>query len=412
MDPTPFIERIRQKRIELCYPGSGEPPADDEVVRQMLTLLQNLPPELQLVVLKHADPVAFAILRTGIPHDNELYCTQLSKLLHHSRFAQALQGKPTEARETYERVLMARQCVLNSIKYGIFPLRTRHEIVKWEFAEDYGLMYTIEEYVPQITVWKLCGNTVENVWTRGGVIDAVFSACGQQVLVSGSDGVVEVWDFADSPEMVTSEQLDGFHNLFTSDTYLFTTGVTGPTLWKWESSSLLARIQLPYSMTYAQLAAFLPETHRVVFSHESDLWLADLPPQEGPPRAMPRDMTKPVICLLWSANNGKIVAVSPKYIELWNVDSIEAQPMRYDVKGEDEIASAALSPDGMFLAFGRTWEIAGESTLHVLDISKDSPSEVYHGYPGFGTGLAWFLDRHLAFAGRIIDIGEHIQREM
>ena len=86
--------------------------------------------------------------------------------------------------------------------------------------------------------------------------------------------------------------------------------------------------------------------------------------------------------------------------------------MRYDVKDEKWIASAAISPDGGFLAFGCTCELVEAPTLHVLDISSDSPKEVYHGYHEGGTGLAWFLDRHVAFARHMIDIGEHIQREM
>jgi hypothetical protein len=117
---------------------------------------------------------------------------------------------------------MARQCVLNGIQNRIFPLRTRSEITKWNFAEDYGLMFTIKVYIQQIAVWKLCGDTAQNVWTREGVVDAVSSTDSQQVLLSGADGVLQIWDFADSPKLVKSVQLGGPSRPFNSETYLFT----------------------------------------------------------------------------------------------------------------------------------------------------------------------------------------------
>ena len=124
-------------------------------------------------------------------------------------------------------------------------------------------------------------------------------------------------------------------------------------------------------------------------------------------------MEEPVVSLLWSADNRKIIAASTTYIEFWDVDNTDAQPKRYEIKDNGKwIASAAISPEGVFLAFGCTCEMVEAPTLHVLDISQDSLHEVYRGYQEGGTGLAWILDRHLAFAGQIIDIGEHIQREM
>ena len=174
--------------------------SEDEIVRQLSTLVQRLPNDLQLVVLELADPASFAILRSVVGHGQALYCNQLSKILHQSRLAQALQERPTEAYETYERVLMARQCVLNSIRSGIVPLRTRYRIIKWKFAEDYGLLFTIETYIHKITVWKLHGDTVERVWTQEGVIDAIFMTHSHRVLVSGALGTLQIWDFANSPK--------------------------------------------------------------------------------------------------------------------------------------------------------------------------------------------------------------------
>ena len=242
METALVYEQIHRKRIELCYPHSGQPPSDDDIVRQLSDIVLRLPRDLQLNILEFADPVSFAILQSVIRPPQALYCNQLSKILHQSRFAPALQGSPTEAHETYERVLMARKYIFDSIRRGIFPLRPRSEIVKWRFAEDYRLMYTLEVYGNQITVWKVCGDTVTFVWSRDGIFDAVFSPRGNNVLVSCSNGVLEVRHFADSHELVMSVQLGEFNRLFTSDTYLFAAGMGGPTLWKWESSSSLARI--------------------------------------------------------------------------------------------------------------------------------------------------------------------------
>ena len=418
MDVAFFVEQIQQKRFEICYPHSGSPPIDDEIVRQILTPVQQLPHELQLVVLELADPVSFAILRSVIKHDEALalYCNQLSKILHQSRLAQSVQGRPKEAYETYKRVLMARQCVLNAIQTGIFPLRTSFDIIKWKFAEDYGLMFTIETHTHMISVWTLRGDTVKCVWRRLGAADAVFITHLQRVLVSDLDGGLQIWDFADSPRLVESMPVEAPDQLFNSETYLLTIQDSGPMLWKWMSSSSLTRMRLPDSLISARLAEFSPNGHRVVVSNARDLWLVNLPPEDESPRSIQRDMKEPVFSLLWSADDRKIIAASTAYIELWAVDTTEVQPERYDIKDDGKhIASAAISPDGAFLALGCMCELEEAPTLHVLDISQGSPTEVYHGYHGYqeeGTGLTWFLDRHLAFAGEIIDIGKHIQREM
>ena len=413
MDLASLCERIRQRRIEICYPHSGSPPADEEIVRQLSDVVQQLPLDLQLVVLEFADAVTFAILRSVISHGRAFYCNQLSKILHTSPLAQALQGRSAEAYETYERVLMARQCVLNAIKAGIFPLRTSFDIIKWEFAEDYGLMFTIETYVQKISVWRLRGETVEDVWTQEGVVDATFISHLQRVLVSSADGVLQIWDFADSPKVVESVPLGAPNRLFISGTYLLTIQDSSPKLWKWESSSSLTRMRLPDSLIFGRQAAFSPDAQRAVFSNACDLWLINLPPQDESPRSIQRDMEEPVVSLLWSPDNRKIIAASTTYIELWTVDNTDAQPKRYDIKDTGKwIASAAISPDGVFLAFGCTCELVEAPTLHVLDISQDSLHEVYRGYQEGGTGLAWFLDRHLAFAGQIVDVGEYVQREM
>ena len=412
LDVASLCERIRQRGIEICYPHSGPPPGEDEIVRQLSEPVQRLPLDLQLVLLEFADAVTFAILRSVISHGRALYCNQLSKILHQSPLAQALQGRPTEAYETYERVLMARQCVLNAIKAGIFPLRTSFDIIKWEFAEDYGLMFTIETYVQKISVWKLRGDTVERVWTQEGVVDAMFITHSQRVLVSGALGTLQIWDFADSPKSVNMIPLRESSQLFNSETYLLTIQRSGPMLWKWESSSSLVRMPLLNSLISAWRAAFSPDAQRAVCWNGRNLCLVHLPLDKSL-RSIQQDMKEPVVSLLWSPDNRKIIAASTTYIEIWTVDNTDAQPKRYDIKDIGKwIESAAISPDGVFLAFGCTCELVEAPTLHVLDISQDSLHEVYCGYQEGGTGLAWFLDRHLAFAGQIIDVGEYVQREM
>ena len=160
---------------------------------------------------------------------------------------------------------MARQCVLSSIKSGIFPLRTQFHIIKWKFAEDYGLMFTIETYIQKITVWRLRGDTIERVWTQEAVVDANFISRLQRVLVSSADGALQIWDFADSPKVVESVPLGAPNRLFNSETYLLTIQDTSPKLWKWESSSSLTRMRLPDSLIFGRRAAFSPDAQRFHF---------------------------------------------------------------------------------------------------------------------------------------------------
>lgn len=402
-------ERIHRRRLQMRFTRESIL-TRDAITIQLALLLHELPLEMVCEVLKHADPIHFAVIHTELSASKEVYRRQLRRLLHHCSFEPSA---IETVKEVYGRALTARQCILRSLERGLFPLRTRFDILEWRFTQDYSFMMTLECYpgIPTLQVWGLHGEVISEIWTQDDICNAEFVS-SNKLWISRADGRLEEWSF-ESGAPIISQSLHSTErrSIFASDKYLLVTNDYSSILYDISgNASPLVGTPLPF---LARAVAFSPDADRAVFSEGRNAWICNLPPDLASRRPLRRDRGEPISQLIWSADNRTIVAISRSSVDVWRVDATESQPVRYSVADARYVVleSASISPDGVFLALGCK-SYCEEPTLLVLDISKESLEEVYRGYQENGTGLSWFFDRRLAFAGHMIDIGDRVQRMM
>jgi WD40 repeat protein len=240
---------------------------------------------------------------------------------------------------------------------GRLHLRTEFTVVQASDSSNCRYLCTVQATMFIVTLWDLRRSPMKELWSHNNVAQASFGA-NNSLATSHLSGEINIWSISEQVVLNTILNMNGIHQIFTSDHHLLAVKNQQPKMWKWTSS-------MPPVDT-GRLgpidgACFSPNGQFVVSIVGRGVQLLTM--QQGPPGDLKKiqpDHTHPVSRLLVSGDSTVIAAVSSHCVDLWWTDNVEnpAKELRL-LEGMSEpenifnsIVCAAFSLDSSHIAVG------------------------------------------------------------
>lgn len=222
---------------------------------------------------------------------------------------------------------------------------------------------------------------------REGILDAIWSLDGGQVVTASRDGTAQVWNAQNGQLIVALPHDDTVASsaVYSPDGGMIITGAWDRKIRMWNASSYeLVREFFAHSHDITSIAPSPDGATLAVAAETGDIWLWSM---AGQPTSVLRGHTDWVRSIVWSQDGNRLVSGSDDdSIRLWDTSSFA--PVGFFRGHEDWVRKIAISPDGSLLA-----SASDDRTVRIWDLRQGSAAvQLLTGHEGEVSGLSFSPD--------------------
>lgn len=418
----PFAEcDARPRKIDLEINSSLTYPEDARgaAIRRALA---PLPPEVQLDIREHLDPLSFAAARCIVGNKyHALYRDQLLRLLHHNPVARSRAKNNDTARATFENIMQARRNIVRAMSMRSLPHQDNSHGIKVSVAPDCCSYLTLDHDTFILQVWSISGQQIQQIIELDSVQEAGYTETNDLWFVEETANFTEtlrLYTMTHPFHLIADWVLPEFDVLAISRNFVCFSG-DEDRLFRIGQDYMKREIQPPISLGEVRSATISSDSENIALLHGRSLCWMRMDATLAVRATI--DNVEDVDSIFFSPDGQKLAGLGQHTLRIWPSHAPDCGPVlfrfettqsQYDRKTYPLVCCAAFSADSKLVLVVLDTPSAG-NVLVVIQHAGGHLKEIHRRPCTSGVSVCTFLDDFVFVGGQCIDMSDvlHVSEE-